>query len=65
MNKVTNRDIKVEVISGEVYYDYTDCLDNKTDSRFDRIATWLSKRVGNQSDRLSSLRVYDNKRVDG
>ncbi len=65
MNKVTNRDIKVEVITGEVYYDYTDYSDNKIDSRFQRIASWLSKRVDDQSEMLSSLRVYDHKRVDG
>jgi len=29
MKKVTNRDIKVEVIIGEAYYDYTDYSDIK------------------------------------
>jgi hypothetical protein len=29
MKKVTNRDIKVEVFTGEAYYDYTDYSDIK------------------------------------
>lgn len=65
MNKATSRDIKIEIITGEVYYDYTDYSGNKIDTRFQRIASWLSKRVDDQSERLSSLRVYDHKRIDG
>ena len=64
MNKDTNRDVKVEIIAGEFYYDYTDYSDNKTDSRFQRLAVWLSNQIDDQSDRLTSLRVYGHRRVD-
>ena len=64
MNKDTNRDVKVEIITGEFYYDYTDYSDNKTDSRFQRLAVWLSNQIDDQSDRLTSLRVYGHRRVD-
>ncbi len=65
MNNVTDRNINVEPITGEVYYDYTEYSDKESnsenDSCFDCIESWLSNRVNNYFDRLSSLRVYNHK----
>ncbi len=65
MKNVTDRKVNVEPITNEVYYDYTDYSDNKKDARFDCIESWLSNRVNDYFDRLSSLRVYNHKKFDG
>ncbi len=65
MNKETNRKIKVEATTGEVYFDYSERPDHKIDSRFRRIALWFSNHLNAHFDRLSVLRVYDHRRIDG
>lgn len=63
MNSITHREIKVEAVTGEVYYDYTEAPEVNTDTPCGNLATCLGKVFDSHFDRLASLRVYDTKRV--
>ena len=61
MNKVTERKINIEPITGESYYDYTVHPDNKTGVIYEPIKSWISERVNNYFENLAALRVYQQK----
>ena len=63
MNNNTKQKIEIKASTREVFFDYSEQPDHKTDSRFFRIASWFSKQINAHFDRLSALQVYDNSRM--
>ena len=63
MNNNTKQKIEIKASTGEVYFDYNEQPDHKTDSRFFLITSWFSKQINDHFDRLSALQVYDNSRM--
>jgi hypothetical protein len=64
MKQDTNRKIKVEATTGEVYIEYMPKPRHKMSTLLQRIGSFLAAPVRAHFARLDTLRVYDHRRID-
>lgn len=62
MTRNTDRTIKVEAITGEQYYEYTQVPEPETRTHPDGLTAWLANQINSHYQRLEALRVYDGSR---